>query len=107
ELDRRLSRLPTRVRLLLQSRLLPGRQAVLHDGGGSSARRDRSIARAAPLLPGRPSIWKSELRRGLVGRDVRRGTPLAGSRDRQVGARAAGGPGEGCAVRLAQPVRRL
>ena len=46
ELDRRLARLPAPLRLLLQGRVLRGRDLVLHAGRGPGAGRDRPDARA-------------------------------------------------------------
>ena len=59
QLHRRVARLPARVRLLLQGGVLRRRHVVLHADGRCRARRDRSPARPAPLLPRRPSVRRS------------------------------------------------
>ena len=63
ELDRRHARLPAALRLLLQGRVLRGRPIVLHAARRRGARRDRAAARAASVLPRRPSARQSALRR--------------------------------------------
>ena len=59
QLDRRLARLPARVRLLLQGGVLRGRPLVLHADRRRCAGRDRTAARAASLLPRRPPVRRS------------------------------------------------
>ena len=63
ELDRRLARLPARLRLLLQGGVLRGRPLLLHPDRRRGAGRDRAAARAASLLPGRPPVRQPALRR--------------------------------------------
>ena len=88
ELDRRLARLPARLRLLLQGGVLRGRHVVLHADGRRRARRDRAAARPAPLLPRRSPVRRSPVRAGALRRHARHGPALAGGRHGQRGARA-------------------
>ena len=59
ELDRRHARLSAALRLLLQGRVLRGRPLVLHPARGRRARRDRSAAGTASLLPRRSPARRS------------------------------------------------
>ena len=106
QLDRGFARLPAPLRLLLQGRVLRGRQVVLHADRRRRAGRDRPAARPAPLLPRRPPVRQPALRRGAVRRDARAAPAVAGGRHgrRRARARPAGAGGRG---RAAQPLRRL
>ena len=95
QLDRRLARLPARLRLLLQGGVLRGRQVVLHADRRRRARRDRPAARPPSLLPRRPPVRRPPLRRRALRRHARHGPSLAG-----------GGHGERRAARRACSRRR-
>src|SRR4029078_2277197 len=58
QLDRRLARVPARLRLLLQESVLRGRKVLLHADGRCRARVDRAAARPTSLLPGRPPVLR-------------------------------------------------
>ena len=82
QLARRLARLPARLRLLLQGRVLRGRPVLLHAGGRRRAGRDRAPARPPPVLPRRPPLRRPAVRRGALRRHARHGAGLAGGRHR-------------------------
>ena len=106
ELDCRHARVSAALRLLLQGRVLRGRAIVLHPARGRRARRDRSAAGPASLLPRRSPVRRRALRGGALRRHARHGTPVPGRGDgrfhpaRRRG--RAGGRG-----RPAQPLRRI
>src|SRR6185436_16430152 len=78
ELDRRVARLPAPLRVLLQGRVLRGRQRILHADRRRGARRDRTPAGTPSLLPRRPLVRQRALRGSAIRRPARDGAPLAG-----------------------------
>ena len=88
QLDRRLARVPARLRLLLQGSVLRGRKVLLHADGRCRARGDRAAARPASLFPRRPSVRRPPFRHGALRRHARHGASVAGRRHGERGARA-------------------
>ena len=84
QLHRRHARLSAALRLLLQGRVLCRRPIVLHPARGRRARRDRAAARAAPLLPRRPSARRSPLRARALRRHAWHEPPVPGRGDRRL-----------------------
>ena len=88
ELDRRLARLPARLRLLLQGSVLRRRPIVLYPDRRRRARRDRTAAGPPSLFSRRSPVRRSPLRLGALRRHARDGPALAGGRHGERGARA-------------------
>ena len=106
ELDRRHARMSAALRLLLQGRLLRGRTLVLHAARRRCARRDRSTARPAPLLPRRSSVRGQTVCVSAVRGHAGNGAAVPGRGDGRFRAQRRSGRARR-GRRVAQPVRRV